>query len=145
MDFMQLIRDYKLADIITVDGTSYAVSIDGTPVPGCVPVSFFQYHQHVRTFLKGHSQLHGKPYSTVAGLGTWVLFTYTVKPLTPSQKQMFSHALAGTGGRKGLLASWHGEKIGQSAFVVPKTAEHDVKAFLAQWRVAYTAEVVLRG
>jgi hypothetical protein len=146
MDFPHLIREYRLTDIVTVDSVHYAITDVTTAVPGCTVIAPTQYPRFVRRLLEhGYSQRYSKPYAQVTGVVPWVLFTYSLHHLPATQKQVFSHVLAGTGGRKGLLTAWHGQKIGKSAFLVPQTAEQTVIAVFNHWGILYTAEVIFRG
>jgi hypothetical protein len=146
MDFGHLIRHYKLVDVVSVDDVNYAIATAPISVPNCTTLLVTQLPNYLLTFLaKGYSQRHNTPYSLLAGVESWIVFSYTLTHLPATKKQIFSHALAGTGGRRGLLASWNGQKIGRSAFFVPKSYEEDVTSFFNQWYVPYKTEVVLRG
>jgi len=146
MDFSSLIKQHKLVDIITVDDTHYALAAEPVIVPGCTVILCRELHSYEAEFLtKGFSQRYKQQYSAALGLEPWIIFTYSLQELPAPKKQVFSHALSGTAGRKGLLISWSGEKLGRLAFLVPKQAEANAVAFFNQWHVDYKTEVVLRG
>ena len=146
VDFDKIIREHTLLDIITVDDTHYAISTTPKTVPGCVVVLASQLPNHLSAFLRsGFSHRYGASYSAAANLKRWVLLTYRLTELPAKKKQLFSHALSGSAQRKGLLASWRGEKVGRLAFFVPKEFEADAIGFLNHWSVPYTSEVVFRA
>lgn len=146
MDFSGLIRQHKLIDIVSVDDKHYALAAQETTVAGCIVVLPNQLHNYEREFLlRGYSHKHRSAYSKNIGLEPWIIFTYELNALSATKKQTFSHALSGTGGRKGLLIAWRGQKLGRSAFILPVEYEKEATAFLNSWHAAYRTEVVLRG
>lgn len=142
----QWLRMPGVVDIIAAEGTYFALTSEHHSIPGCTVVLLSQLPQYVSRFLlTGYSHRYGCPYADIAGLRAWLVFTYSLEELTPTQKQTMSHALSGTAGRSGVLASWQGRKLGRSAFMVPKAAESEAVAFLNHWRARFTSEVVFRA
>lgn len=74
---------------------------------------------------------------------SFFLFTYNLKNIPLTKKQIFSHALQGTKTHKGILKQCNGEKVGRSAVLVPEEKAEEIRAFLETWNVIYTVKRVL--
>ncbi len=146
MDVRTALQQKEVIDIVTVDGSSYAITTEPITLPGFLAVPVGQLHNHLRLFLtKGYSQRHKQPYATATNLTPIVIYTYDVSSLQLSRKQSFSHALRGTGGRPGLLRTWGGKALGRGSFAIPHDRASDADAFFSTWRVPHTTEVMLRA
>ena len=103
--YTSLLKDPEIIDVISVGDTDYALVTRPRGVPGCVSVPGGQLATRLREFLAhGYSQRHRQPYTQVAGVFAWALFTYSLEALDTTKKQTFSHALMGTSTRPGMLA-----------------------------------------
>jgi hypothetical protein len=140
-----LLKDPGIIDIVTVGETDYALVTEFRGVPGCTTLPVAHLASHLRDLItRGYSHRHRQPYRAVAGIFAWSLYTYSLETLDPIRKQTFSHALAGTSVRDGLLIRWGGQKLGRGSFLIPFDNESDVHAFFHRWGVPYTHEVIFR-
>lgn len=146
LDYHKLIRENKLLDIISVGETNYAIAAEASVVSGCTLVLAHQLAEYLALFIReGFSRRFNTPYHVLAGLSVWSLFSYSLAEQEITNKQAFSHALMGTGGRAGMLTKWSGRKLGRGSFLVPLEHEGAAREFLAHWSIVYTTEVILRG
>lgn len=88
---------------------------------------------HLLALIQGTSK-KGK----VQPITACALYRYSYDGLEQSAKQAVSHALSGSGGRKSLLASLDGEKLGRGALTVPVEYERTLDAFFDEHEVTYT-------
>ena len=86
---------------------------------------------------EGFSIKKMKNVSDILSIKPYLLFEYELKNLNNIQKQTFSHALYGTGGRENFLKKNKGSKIGKSSIIVPLEYSEEIRAFLETWKVVY--------
>lgn len=85
---------------------------------------------------EGYSIRHREFVAKLMGMDPLVLAEYSPKG-TPSQKQIFSHAMNGTGGRESFLKDIHAKRIGRGVMVVPDEFVEKARSFLDTWKADY--------
>lgn len=86
---------------------------------------------------EGYSILKKNKISKILGINSYILFEYNLKKLDKIKKQIFSHALYGTGGRENFLKKNNGFKIGKSSVVVPLENSEKLREFFNSWDIIY--------
>lgn len=85
---------------------------------------------------EGYSIRHREFVAKLIGMNSFVLAEYSPKG-TPSQKQIFSHAMNGTGGRESFLKDIHAKRIGRGVMVVPNDYLEKARSFFDTWKADY--------
>ncbi|MFH1065523.1 MAG: nucleotidyltransferase domain-containing protein [Nanoarchaeota archaeon] len=85
---------------------------------------------------EGYSIRHKEFVAKLMGMEPFVLAEYSLKG-TASQKQIFSHAMNGTGGRESFLKDIHAKRIGRGVMVVPNDYVENARSFLDTWKADY--------
>jgi len=86
---------------------------------------------------EGFSIKNGKNLSVILNLNPYFLFEYNLKSLDKIKKQIFSHALYGTGGRENFLKGINGLKLGRNVIIIPLEKSEKMRAFLETWNIVY--------
>ncbi len=86
---------------------------------------------------EGFSVKFNKLLSELFSLTAKQMFIFDTKFLNKTDKQRFSHALSGTGGRTSFLKLIKGEKVGSSIIVPIENAE-EARSFLDDWKINYS-------
>jgi len=89
---------------------------------------------------EGYSLKHNAMLSNIIGIKPNFLFEYELDKLDKTNKQTFSHALYGTGGRKSFLKSIKGTKLGNKKVLVPFDKSEEIREFFNTWKIAYTVK-----
>jgi len=76
------------------------------------------------------------------GVEKYYSFEYSLQNLESTKKQIFSHALHGTGGRKSYLKKVNGKKLGKNNILVPIEKSQDITEFFSTWDVKYNKRVI---
>lgn len=71
------------------------------------------------------------------GVRPFVLFEYDLGKLSRTRRQIFSHALYGSGGRESFLKPLKGEKMGDRKVIVPSEKSEEMKLFFKTWELSY--------
>ena len=87
------------------------------------------------TIFDGISLISGKKISEGFGYKTFVLFKYSLKGFTNSQRVRFFYSLKGRYG-KGLLKEM-GYRFGKDSFIIFSDKVEEFKKFLESWKVDY--------
>lgn len=85
---------------------------------------------------EGFSIRHMEFVAKLMGMEPLVLAEYSPKG-TPSQKQIFSHAMNGTGGRESFLKDIHAKRIGRGVMIVPNEYLEKARSFFDTWKADY--------
>jgi len=88
-------------------------------------------------FHEAYSIRHKGFVAKLMGLEPFVLAEYSLKGLSLSQKQIFSHALNGTGGRESFLKDINAKRIGRGAMIIPNESVEKARSFLDTWKADY--------
>jgi len=88
---------------------------------------------------EGYSIKKKKNVSEVLNITPYFLFEYSLKVLNKIKKQIFSHALYGTGGRESFLKLNNGFKTGKGSIIVPIKNSERIREFFDTWNVVYKA------
>ena len=89
---------------------------------------------------EGYSLKHKKMISDVMGMNSFFLFEYELDNINRVQRQTFSHALYGSGGRESFLKSVDGRKLGSKKVVVPFDRSEEMRDFFNTWNLRYTVK-----
>lgn len=80
------------------------------------------------------------------GLVKTIIYTYSLKNLKQVQKQSFSHALYGTGGRESFLITVKGRRLGKNSILIPSRYADNFERFLNAWKADFKKlEVFIEG
>ena len=71
------------------------------------------------------------------GLKEGVIFTYSTKELSRTEKVKFHYSLKGRNSSLGFLESVNGRHIGSTVLLVPKEFEDHAEKFLAAWQIPF--------
>ena len=89
---------------------------------------------------EGYSINHEDMVSNIIGINPYFLFEYQLGNLDKTKKQIFSHALYGTGGRASFLKSVDGQKMGSKKVIVPFDKSEEIRDFFETWNIIYTVK-----
>jgi len=87
---------------------------------------------------EGYSLKHNDMIYDIIGMKSFFLFEYQLDKLSRTQRQIFSHALYGSGGRESFLKSINGEKFGSMKVIVPAGWSEEMRSFFDTWDLVYT-------
>ena len=62
-----------------------------------------------------------------------LLYSYDLKGLSPIKKQSLTHALYGSGGRRGVIIETEGYRVGRNNILVPLEKEKLLDEFFETW------------
>jgi len=79
----------------------------------------------------------------VGSLDENVLFTYSTKNLTKTEKVKFHYSMKGRNGAEGFLEKVNGKHIGSGVLIIPKEFEENAERFLAEWGIQYQKESMI--
>jgi predicted nucleotidyltransferase len=86
---------------------------------------------------EGYSIRNREFASKLLGMVPFVLVEYKLGGISSSQKQIFSHAMNGTGGRESFLKDIHAKRIGRGVMIVPNEYVEKARSFLDTWKADY--------
>ncbi|MDI6737769.1 MAG: hypothetical protein QME12_04615 [Nanoarchaeota archaeon] len=86
---------------------------------------------------EGYSIRNREFVARLMGMDTFVLAEYKLGAISSSQKQIFSHAMNGTGGRESFLKDIHAKRIGRGVLVVPNEYVENARSFFDTWKADY--------
>lgn len=89
---------------------------------------------------EGYSLKKEDMLSNILGISSYFLFEYQLDNLDKTKRQIFSHALYGTGGRKSFLESLKGQKLGSKKVIVPFDKSEEMRSFFDTWNIVYTVK-----
>lgn len=72
-----------------------------------------------------------------------VMFTYSTKELTQTDKVKFHYSLKGRNGTPGLLKRVIGNHIGGAVIIVPKEHESLVVEFFQKWEIPFEKKTLI--
>lgn len=96
-----------------------------------------------KNFLEARSLIDERPFIDKLGLKLLVEYRYSLKHLPQSKKMMFTYALEGRRGMKGVLHELNGMKLAKSVVLIPKENSRDFEKFLNRWGVKYKKRKVV--
>ncbi len=70
-------------------------------------------------------------------LKQFIIYSYNLSSLSSIQKQSFSHALHGTGGRDSFLKTVQGLRLGKNTVAVPASQKNNFEKFLNAWHADF--------
>ncbi len=92
---------------------------------------------------EGFSFLKNRLLSELMGYKSYILFFYSLKKFSHSQRVRFHYALQGRNKEKGILNEVHGVLLGGGVIKVPVIYEDLFKEFLDKWDVVYKTDRIL--
>ena len=104
---------------------------------------FRKPHSLIKTLLvEGTSILGGKPFIQNFGFSAYVLYSYDLSKLKPSEKVKFVYLLKG---RKveGIVKKMNGEWIIDSCFIIPIQKDSEMLIILKKWAIPFKRKEVL--
>lgn len=72
-----------------------------------------------------------------------LLFTYSTRQLTQTEKVKFHYSLKGRNSTPGMLEKVNGQHIGSAVILIPKEKEDFVVEFFKQLKIPFTKKVML--
>ncbi len=87
--------------------------------------------------------LHQKSLSELLGFKTFTLFIFSLQGMPNSKKTIFSYALNGRRGSKGIRESLCCEHIGSGVIKVPVEFSEEFKLFLETHKIKYRTETAM--
>jgi len=94
-------------------------------------------------FLEGYSLVSNEKISEKYGFFSSVLFKYSLKNKSKSQRMLFYYALYGRGAQKGIIKEYDLVKFSESTILCPVEKSENLKAFFLQWEIEYNEFPVL--
>ena len=88
---------------------------------------------------EGYSVKKCRLVSEIFSIMPYLLYKFDLKNLNTTQKQSFSHALYGTGGRESILNRYKGLKISSGAILSPMDKSENFREFIEAWGLNYKA------
>ena len=73
-----------------------------------------------------------------------VLFTYSTKHLSSTDKVKFHYSLKGRNGSQGVIHESEGEHVGSTVIIVPEHKADYIAEFFAHWQVPYASERIMK-
>lgn len=105
---------------------------------------FTNYHSLAKTLLfEGKSLITNKSLIESYSMNPKVLYSYDLSKEYASKKVQVVYLLRGRGSNEGLVKSWNGEFISNSAFIVPLEFDSEVQEVLDKWKVKYKRKRLL--
>ncbi len=86
---------------------------------------------------EGFSIKKNKELSKILSFNPFFGFEYELTSLDKIQKQSFSHALFGTGGRLNFLEGIDGLRLGKNFIIVPVYQSEKIRDFFDTWKIIY--------
>lgn len=72
-----------------------------------------------------------------------VLFTYSTKHMSSSDKVRFHYSLKGRNKQQGLLKTVDGKHLGSTVLLIPKEQEAYVDEYFAVWNIPYKKHSII--
>ncbi|MDI6737674.1 MAG: nucleotidyltransferase domain-containing protein [Nanoarchaeota archaeon] len=92
--------------------------------------------------VEGYSLLHNAPFCERMGFKGYLLFTYTLKGLTQTDKTRFVYALSGRV-KEGIVSELKAEPLGRGAVIVPASNSLRFEQFLQTWHLNYKKKSIM--
>lgn len=104
---------------------------------------FKQPHSLIKTLLvEGKSILTNRTFIQNFGFSSYVLYSYDLSKLKPSDKVKFVYLLKGRK-EEGIVKKLKGEWIADSCFIISIQSDSEISAILKKWLVQYKRKEVL--
>ncbi|PIU76043.1 hypothetical protein COS75_01130 [Candidatus Pacearchaeota archaeon CG06_land_8_20_14_3_00_35_12] len=104
---------------------------------------FRKPHSLIKTLLvEGISILSGKPFAQNFGFFAYVLYSYDLSKLKPSEKVKFVYLLKGRKA-EGMVKKMNGEWITDSCFIIPIQNDSEMLIILKKWAIPFKRKEAL--
>lgn len=132
-------------DIAIITEKEIMPKIEGFHISSLKPKDFFQTPPTLTTTLlrEGYSLKKNKMLAESLRFKPEVLFSYTLKNLTNSQKVKIVNALRGKGKNKGIIDENEGIWISNSVFTISPKNEYLIEKFLIHQKVEFKKSYIL--
>ena len=146
MDLSALAAQPGITDVLVSEQALYVITTGPEPLVFSDKDVVFVHedellsHKNLPDILQAESVKRNK---RVSRLRSYVLYEYSLIELEASDKQRFSHALNGTGGRKGLLDALGAQRIGRGVVIITEQYAQQLTAFFDDHNVTYRARNIL--
>lgn len=105
---------------------------------------FRKPHSLIKTLLtEGISILNGKPFIQNFSFLSYVLYSYNLSKLKPSEKVRFVYLLKGRKKEAGIIEKMNGEWITDSCFIIPIQKDSEMLIILKKWLIPFKRKEVL--
>ncbi|HLD38009.1 MAG TPA: nucleotidyltransferase domain-containing protein [Candidatus Nanoarchaeia archaeon] len=106
---------------------------------------FKKPHSLVKTlFVEGISVLHkAQPFIKNFGFSSYVLYSYDLSKLNPSEKVKFVYLLKGRKEEIGIIKKMNGEWIADSCFIIPIQKDSEMLIILKKWAINFKRKEAL--
>lgn len=94
-------------------------------------------------FLEGYSLISNENISEKHGFFSSILFRYSLKNKSKSQRMLFYYVLYGRGSQKGVIKEYGLVKFSESTLLCPVGNSENVKDFFMHWKIEYAEFPVL--
>ena len=146
MDLSALAAQPGITDVLVSEHALYVITTGPEPLVFSDKNVVFVHeeqllsHENLPDILQAESV---KRNTRVSRLRTHALYEYSLTELDGSDKQRFSHALNGTGGRKGLLAELGAQRLGRGVVLIREQEAKQLEAFFDMYGATYSKRVIL--
>lgn len=104
---------------------------------------FRKPHSLIKTLLvEGISIFNGNPFIQNFGFSSYVLYSYSLLKLKPSEKVKFVYLLKGRDG-DGIVKRFEGKWIIDGCFIIPIQKDNEMLAIFKKWMIPYQRKEIL--
>ena len=94
-------------------------------------------------FLEGLNIFNRKPFINNFVFSSYVLYSYDLSKLKPSEKVRFVYLLKGRNSKEGIIKKLGGEWIADSCFMIPIKKDSEMLIILKKWMIPFKRKGVL--